>query len=178
MHNLGPNYANLNSFRMIGILSSFPSILVIRIQFELKGDTGQETIEISNREGSLMETIQLSTEWKKFTYHVPENQPIIIHFLSGHAGDVFLKNADKYDVINPDAWEKLGCRIIESINDRNLCKEIRNGIWKHKGAYEIKPKVVQGMFKGWHASLMKMSSSTAINFIIFCSFQLNSTIKD
>ena len=112
------------------------------VQFELRGRTGNEEVEIRNREGSVYETIQLSTEWQTFIYHVPENQPIIIHFLDGNAGNVFLNNPEKYDVIKPVIWENLSCG---QVNEDQRCQKIRNGHWEYKGAYEVKPKVSQGI---------------------------------
>ena len=113
------------------------------VQFELRGRTGNEEVEIRNREGSVYETIQLSTEWQTFIYHVPQNQPIIIHFLDGNAGDVFLNNPEKYDVIKPNQWENLGCG---QVSEDQRCQEIRDGHWEFKGAYEVTLKLLEGMF--------------------------------
>ena len=113
------------------------------VQFELRGNTGEEKIKITNLDGSVKGIFDLTKKWKTFEYHVPEKQPIIIDFLDGKdALGVYLKDAHKFEVSGSKYWVAWRCG---HSDEKDVCQKLRDGKWGYEGKYKIKPNDNKGM---------------------------------
>ena len=129
--------ANGSSSQLIWILplySFFAADSKKKIEFELRGATGSERVEIYNyrEQSDPIKEVRISKDWQKFSFSSMD--AVRIHFIYDN-GDIFLKNPHLYRIEFKDERDFWNCRT-KTANIR--CKWVQEGKFHWSGNYVVK----------------------------------------
>ena len=112
------------------------------LTFLLKGAQGEEIVNILDEKGKFLETIALTSKWKRYRYNIPRRQAIIIEYINDNSAgtsdkrNVQFKAEMTFTIALNKKWPEWNCN---SANENYRCNRVRSGHFNWNGKYTITP---------------------------------------